>query len=173
MIIRKAVIGEEPLILSFYEDLIRLMKDEKYLYPPRWVIGVYPREEDITEAVRTGEYYIAVEDERIVGAFILNHTEGEGYDRTAWHVQTKRPAVIHLLAVHPELQGRGLAKALLKKAVEISRHKGDASIRLDTLPWNKQSCSLYSHFGFQHCGDVELEYPSTGTILFSMFEYKL
>ena len=78
--------------------------------------------------------------------------------------------VIHLLAVHPDFQGRGLAKALLQSAVERSRSKGDRVLRLDTLTWNLPGRRLYEGFGFNWRGDFELTYPTTGTIPFSMYE---
>ena len=46
-------------------------------------------------------------------------------------------------------------------------------IRLDTLPYNTPARHLYESFGFRYCGDLDLFYPGSGKILFSMYEYDL
>lgn len=173
MIIRRAVDGEEQNVLSFYHDLIDLMKD-KY-YRPTWTKGVYPTLTDFQPAISRSELYLAVDDDRIVGAFILNHIQGDSYDRVEWRTDADadKTAVLHLLAVHPSIHGKGLGKALLQKAAEVAREAGDEIIRLDTLPRNIPGQRLYEGFGFQYCGEVELTYPSTGTVPFRMYEMEL
>ena len=173
MIIRRATIGEEGRVLSFYYDLIDAMQGQEYC--PYWTKGVYPPLEDILSAIRGSELFLAIEDDAIAGAFILNHRQAEDYGRVRWltAAEPDRVGVIHLLAVHPAFQGRGLGRRMLGKAVEESRAKGDRVIRLDTLMWNLPGRKLYEGFGFQYCGDYEQTYPTTGTIPFSMFELML
>lgn len=170
MHIRKAAPGEEDFVLSFYHDLIDGMKDQTYR--PSWTQGVYPAMGDIQSAIRRSELYLALEDGRIAGAFILNRTQGAGYDKVDWTVNADpdRVSVVHLLAVDPAIHGRGIGKLLLQKVVEVSRARGDEVIRLDTLTRNLPGRKLYEGFGFHYCGDYDLTYPTTGTIPFSMFE---
>ncbi len=170
--VRKAVVGEEESILSFYEQLIELLRNAEFR--PTWKKGVYPTLADIRSAVGNSTMYVAVDDAgSIVGAVICNHTQGTGYDDVPWIIEADCDdvAVIHLLAVDPRQHGRGIGRALLKKAAEESHARGDAVIRLDTLPWNKPAHRLYESFGFQWRGDYPLTYPSVGTISFSMYEY--
>lgn len=173
MIIRKAINGEDRQVLLFYYNLIDQMKDQEYR--PSWTKGVYPVLEDIHDAMAHEELYVAIQEGVIAGAFILNHQQGDGYDEVSWPVKARadKVAVIHLLAVHPAIQGQGTGTALLRKAVELSREAGDKAIRLDTLPWNLPARRMYESMGFRHCGDVELTYPTTGTVPFSMYELKL
>ena len=173
MKIRKACFGEESRILEFYEQLIDQMQDAPY--PIRWVKGIYPVEADIKDAVEAGSMYVSEEENHIIGAFIVNHTQGEGYELACWEKQgaDENIAVLHLLATDPKLQGRGIGRKMLEKAVEICRNEKDISIRLDTLPWNVPGKKLYESFGFRYRGDVELAYPSTGKISFSMYEFLL
>ena len=173
MIIRKAADGEDDNVLAFYHDLLDKMKDKEYR--PSWTKGVYPARSDIHEAIRRSELFLAMDNGGIVGAFILNHSQGDGYDRVLWKTDAEadKTAVIHLLAVDPAQHGKGIGKALLRKAVEVCREAGDEVIRLDTLPRNIPGQRLYEGFGFQNCGEVELTYASTGTIPFRMYEYVL
>lgn len=105
----------------------------------------------------------------------MNHFQGEGYQFVNWQTKDSDDeiAVLHLLATAPACQGKGVGKKLLGKAVEVCKNQKDIAIRLDTLPWNVPGKRLYENFGFQYKGDVELDYPSTGKIAFSMYEYVL
>ena len=171
--IRRAGCGEEHTILEFYYQLIDHMQDTEY--PLRWEKGVYPVLSDIADALNMGALYVAEEDGNIAGAFIVNHIQGEGYQLVDWNIKGSDTeiAVIHLLATAPECQGKGIGRKMLEKAVEICRSENVSSIRLDTLPWNLPGKRLYESFGFQYKGDIKLDYPSTGKIFFSMYEFDL
>jgi len=173
MTIRRAAAGEEDSVLAFYGDLIERMRNREYR--PSWTIGVYPAWEDIHAAIAASDLFVALEAGAIVGAFILNHVQAESYRDVRWAFPATpdRVGVIHLLAVHPAIQGRGAAKELLRRAAEESRSRGDVVIRLDTLTWNLPGRRLYEGFGFRYCGDYQQTYPTTGTIPFSMFELDL
>ncbi len=171
--IRKAVPGEAAAVLQFYHRLIDAMRDSPY--PLRWEKNVYPVLRDIEEAVDEGSLYVAEDAGKIAGAFIVNHTQGAGYSSASWAWQggEERVAVLHLLATDPAMQGKGVGARMLRCAADVCRARGDGAIRLDTLPWNVPGKRLYEGFGFQYRGDVALDYPSTGTIAFSMYEYIL
>ena len=173
MIIRRANAGEDREVLAFYHDLIDGMRGRPYC--PYWQKGVYPVLEDLRGATDRSELHLAEEDGRIAGAFILNRVQGAGYDRVPWRTPAapEEVGVLHLLAVHPAYQGRGLGRALLGRAAELARSGGDRVIRLDTLTWNVPGRRLYEGFGFRWCGDFDLTYPTTGTIPFSMYELAL
>lgn len=171
--IRKARDGEEHQVLDFYYQLVDTMKGTPYC--PKWEKGVYPVLSDIAGAIGANTLYVATENHEIIGAFILNHSQGEGYQFVNWQTKNSddRIAVLHLLATAPACQEKGVGKKLLGKAVEVCKNQKDIAIRLDTLPWNVPGKRLYENFGFQYKGDVELNYPSTGKIAFSMYEYVL
>ena len=173
MTVRRAVAGEEDLALSFYHELIDLMQGREYC--PYWTKGVYPTIEDMRSAIAEGDLFLDLEGGKVVGAFILNHAQGKGYDRVQWQAEAgpDKAAVLHLLAVHPDCQGHGLGKQLLGQAVEVCRERGDRAIRLDTLTWNLPGRRLYEDFGFQFRGDQELTYPTTGTVPFCMYELEV
>ena len=196
MKIRKADLTESGAVLDFYYDLIDRMKDNEFR--PTWVKDVYPTRELLEAAIRAESLYLAVEEEsgpgpaaqpgggaapacgaipapKILGALIRNHTQGDGYETVDWKVSapSERVAVLHLLAVSPLVQSRGVGHALLEHVIGVSRQAGDLAIRLDTLPWNKPGRHLYEKTGFVYCGECTLWYPVTGDVTFSMYEYPL
>ena len=56
--------------------------------------------------------------------------------------------MIHLLMVHPEARGRGIASSLLRFVTNMARRTGMQCLRLDTGAQNTPAISLYSHHGF-------------------------
>jgi ribosomal protein S18 acetylase RimI-like enzyme len=171
--IRKAAFGEEQRVLDFYDTLIDDMKNA--IYPIRWEKGVYPVLSDMVHAIKMESLYVAELDQSLVGAFIVNHIQGDGYPLVHWNKtgEASKIAVIHLLATSSKHQGQGIGRKMLEEAIAICRAQNDISVRLDTLPWNVPGKKLYEGFGFKYMGDVPLDYPSTGTINFSMYEYDL
>jgi GNAT superfamily N-acetyltransferase len=70
---------------------------------------------------------------------------------TAWwdYIGKKRVPLLHWLAVCPEYQGLGLAKALVSKILEIfDETEGVADIYLHTQTWSYKAVNIYSKFGF-------------------------
>lgn len=60
---------------------------------------------------------------------------------------------VHDLAVLPELQGRGIGRALLASAAERARARGCVRLTLEVLEDNHRARRLYESFGF---ADYEL-----------------
>ena len=163
---------EAQSVLGFYYNLIDIMRDRPIR--PTWTRDVYPVLDDIREAAENGWLHIAVQDGGgIVGAVVVNDFQGQRYDEVAWAVETDAVAVIHLLAVAPHLHNQGIGRKLLERAREAAAEMNADVIRLDTLPYNTPARRLYESFGFRYCGDLDLYYPSAGTIPFSMYEYVL
>ena len=120
--IRKARDGEEHQVLDFYYQLVDTMKGTPYC--PKWEKGVYPVLSDIAGAIGANTLYVATENHEIIGAFILNHSQGEGYQFVNWQTKDSDDgiAVLHLLATAPACQGKGVGKKLLGKAVEVCKN---------------------------------------------------
>ena len=172
MIIRRAKPEEAQATIEFYHDLIDTMKGRPIR--PTWTKGVYPLLSDIQEAAENGWLYVAVQEDReIIGAVVVNDRQGQGYSDVDWPIPTDAVAVIHLLASKPNLHGQGIGRKLLEQARKAALDMNADVIRLDTLPYNAPARHLYESFGFNYCGDLDLSYPSVGTIPFSMYEYDL
>ena len=164
MKIRKANQAEYPQVLEFYYSISDSMCDSPFR--PTWRRGIYPVLDDLT-----GNLFIATEDsDGIIGAVLVNGHQGTGYENGVWRLTTDRVAVVHLLAVSPNRQHEGIARALLSCARDSVRDQADV-IRLDTLANNLPAKRLYEGFGFQVSGDIDVECEGVGVKKFTLYEY--
>ncbi|MFD2880470.1 GNAT family N-acetyltransferase [Paenibacillus rhizoplanae] len=62
--------------------------------------------------------------------------------------------IMHRLAVHPEIQGKGIARRLIAFAEEFARSSGYRSIRLDTYAKNDRVLKLYPSLGYLQRGEI-------------------
>ncbi len=65
-----------------------------------------------------------------------------------------RPLVMHRLCISPSLQGKGLAKHLVRFAEQYARENGYGSIRLDAFIDNERALRLYDSLNYQRKGTV-------------------
>ena len=164
MKIRKADQTEYPQVLKFYYTVSDSMTDTSFR--PTWRRGIYPVSADLV-----GDLFIAIEDSgEIIGAVLVNDHQGTSYEKGVWRLTTDQVAVVHLLAVSPNHQHKGIARALLSCARDSVRDIADV-IRLDTLANNLPAKRLYEGFGFQVSGDICVECEGVGVKTFTLYEY--
>lgn len=74
-----------------------------------------------------------------------------------------KEAYIHLLAVHPDLRKKGIARALYECFFDVCRTKGRSLIRACTSPVNKVSIEFHRKMGFRiEPGEKEIDgFPVT------------
>ena len=82
MIIQKAHSSDVDRIVSFYEALTEKLAKSGYDLP--WRVGIYPTREQFETAVARQSLYLCTEQNTIIGAAILNHEQGDGYDTVKW-----------------------------------------------------------------------------------------
>jgi ribosomal protein S18 acetylase RimI-like enzyme len=71
-----------------------------------------------------------------------------------WEANDGKFLIVHRLCIHPDYQGRGLAKALMQFAEEYALKNGYASIRMDTFITNKAALGLYNALGYRRAGQL-------------------
>lgn len=130
---------------------------------PLWVIGVHPSRAMLADALAEGGLVVAREGGsggRLAGALILNGECAPGYEAVPWGVEATADevAVVHLLAVRPDLRGRGLMRALMEVAADLARSRGCRVIRLDTLVGNVGAQRAYERLGLACRGAHRLAY---------------
>jgi len=119
----------------------------------------YPDLNTIRTDIHQGELFKYVFDDTIVGIVVLNENQDPEYSELNWITpDNSRNLVVHRLAVHPEHQGKGIARQLMDFAEERAKRDGYESIRLDTFTQNKRNQKFYDNRGYQRTGEVYLSY---------------
>lgn len=91
---------------------------------------------------------------RVIGAVVVDRLQSSKYAGMSWSDAAGDPICIHRLAVHPEYQGRGLGKELLRFAEERARSSGGTSIRIDVFTLNEGALGMYRRAGFAEVGEI-------------------
>jgi putative acetyltransferase len=96
-------------------------------------------------AIRASANYIpesalvAVHDGRVVGHVMISHVDLRGAAGVVRRVATLSP-----LAVAPDVQGRGVGRALVRAVVAVAEARGEALVVLEGSP------RYYGPLGFEH-----------------------
>ena len=158
-------------IIAFYDDVIeRTPEIECYA---RWSKGKHPTVEGIKAYIDEGSMYLYKEEGNIVGAMAVTMYQGEDYHAIEWTkpVADNEAAVIHILAVSPDRQGKGIGTEMIREAIRLAQRNGMKTIRLDALASNTPAHKLYERIGFEYRGKQHLYAENTGWTDFFFFEY--
>ena len=169
--IRKALPEEYDKVRYFYYSLIDALEGTRY--HPKWQKDVYPAPEELRAVVEAGELYYGVADGRIAAAMAVNGKCNDEYRDVRWPTELAQGEfmVIHMLGVHGDFAGRGLAKEMVRYAIGLAKAAGMKAVRLDVLKGNLPAEKLYEREGFAYVDTVKLFYEDTGRVDFKMYEY--
>lgn len=119
--------------------------------------------------------FLCLDQEQIVGAFVLNTDPQGAYENAAWSrvLSQGKYMVCHTLAVAPFAQGRGVGRRMVEYCVEYAKRHGYQAVRLDVVPDNVPARRLYETCGFRYAGDVDLKRDIPEIPVFSMYEMNL
>ena len=159
-------------IIAFYDDVTE-RTPEMATYA-RWSKGKHPTVEGIKAYIDEGSMYLYRENGAIVGAMAVTMYQGEDYHAIEWtqQVADDKVAVIHILAVSPDAQGKGIGSEMIRKAIRMAESKDMQAIRLDALASNTPVHKIYERLGFEYRGKQHLYAENTGWTDFYFFEYK-
>ena len=159
-------------IIAFYDDVTE-RTPEMATYA-RWSKGKHPTVEGIRAYIDEESMYLYRANSAIVGAMAVTMYQGEDYHAIEWtqQVPDDKVAVIHILAVSPDAQGKGIGSGMICEAINMTQSKGMQAIRLDALASNTPAHKIYERLGFEYRGRQHLYAENTGWTDFYFFEYK-
>lgn len=131
----------------------------------------YPSMEAFEADLLRNELYVYLYQEQLVGCVVMTALMDPEYSEITWLTPNDNNLYIHRLAVHPQYQGRGIAKALMDEMELLARQNGAVSIRLDTFSQNKRNQRFYENRGYVRLGDIYL--PGQSTHPFHCYELLL
>jgi len=103
--------------------------------------------------INSGNLYALKTDALVAGIIALNENQSPEYRSISWS-DGGHPLVVHRLCIIPSMQGRGLAKYLMKFAEDYARNNNYSSIRLDAFTNNKRAVGLYDSLNYHRRGIV-------------------
>ncbi len=168
MIFRQATYADLPALKSAFAAITKKMNENGFLF---WD-DRYPYEVFSTD-IAEERLYLWIDHDTIVSAFALcEHSSGE--KAVAWEAPEATALYLYRFAVHPDYEGRGIAKAMLQKVREVSRTKGADYLRLFVVDSNLPALSLYAADGFSRVEGINVEQINDGPKLIEYgFEVKL
>ncbi|WGF93563.1 GNAT family N-acetyltransferase [Aequorivita marisscotiae] len=123
----------------------------------------YPNAAAFIEDIKRGELYIYLEGNKIVGCIVISTKMDAVYKTVNWLAPTSNNYYIHRLAVHPDSQGRGIARTLMDFAEKLGAENKLVSIRLDTFSQNARNQKFYEARGYIRLDAIyfynQSEYP--------------
>ena len=171
MIFRKAEKEDFYKIRSLYWTLIDQEQDDPSF--PHWKKGIHPSDEMIQDSIDTRQLYVLSDDEKIAACVIANDEKVDGYAGAPWQIDSDEVIVLHVLAVHPDHRGKGLARRLVENVIEQERIAGKKALRLDVIENNTTAERLYQKLGFQYIQTKTLYYDVVGEMTFKLYELVL
>ena len=171
MIFRKAEKEDFYKIRSLYWNLIDQEQNDPSF--PHWKKEIHPSDEMIQNSIDRKELYVLSDDEKITACVIANAEKVDGYSDAPWQIDSDEVIVLHVLAVHPNHRGKGLAQRLVENVIEQERKVGKKTLRLDVIENNTTAEKLYQKLGFQYIQAKTLYYNVVGEMTFKLYELVL
>jgi ribosomal-protein-alanine N-acetyltransferase len=122
------------------DDLERVMVIETSCYDHPWTHNIF------SDCLRVGYCAWVMEiDEEIIGYGVMSIAAGESH--------------ILNICVHPDFQGRGLGRKILKRFISLAADHNVDTIFLEVRITNKVAQILYTSEGFNEIGQRRGYYP--------------
>lgn len=168
MIFREAEKEDFYKIRSLYWILIDQEQDEPSF--PHWKKGIHPSDEMIQISIDRRQLYVLADGAEIAACVIANDEKVDGYADAPWQIDSDVVMVLHVLAVHPNHRGKGLARRLVENVIEQERKAGKKALRLDVIENNTTAEKLYQKLGFRYIQTKTLYYDVVGEMTFKLYE---
>jgi len=151
MTIRLAKKQDIPQIMQLVSKVVPLMQAAGNF---QWG-NDYPNPEVFTADITINQLWVAELEEQVVGVSAITTDQDPEYADAGWNINDKA-IVTHRLAVDPDCQGMGIAKALMMQAEVVAKSSDITILRVDTNSENKATQALFPKLGYQFSGEISL-----------------
>ncbi len=159
--IREATAEDYHSLMEFFILMNEIINRRTGKYNPE--NAIFPSGEMVERAIAGRELYVGMDGEAVAVACIASHECDDAYQNVHWQVEAGPDEflVLHALRVHPDYEGRGFAKQMLRYVIGKAQDKNQKAIRLDVLEGYSVE-RMYLPLGFQHVDTVEIFYEDIG-----------
>ncbi|WP_026451013.1 GNAT family N-acetyltransferase [Aequorivita capsosiphonis] len=131
----------------------------------------YPNSEAFEKDIERGELYVFTSEKTILGCIVISTKMDKEYETVKWLTETSNHYYIHRLAVHPDYQGKGIARSLMDFAENLAIQNNKASIRLDTFSQNLRNQKFYEARSYKRLENIY--FPNQSEFPFYCYELPL
>lgn len=174
MIIRKA---DKSDLKKAYEVYSKVLKNEENgLTTIGWIRGVYPTEDTIQEAINADDFFVYVEDDKILACARINQIQVPEYAVADWEykdIKDDKIMVLHTLAVDPDAGGKEIGSNFVKFYEDYALDHGCTHLRMDTNEKNSNARRLYKKLGYNEADIVPCDFNGIPNIRLVCLEKKL
>lgn len=122
----------------------------------QWQDG-YPNAAVIGNDMRNNNSYVLLSDGELVATAMISFDGEPTYSHIDGAWLTGNPyAVIHRVAVKPDLKGQNIAGTIIRLAEDMCRERNIPCIRIDTHSENHSMQRVAAKCGFAYCGVIIL-----------------
>jgi GNAT superfamily N-acetyltransferase len=151
MTIRLAITADIPKIMQLVSKVVPMMQAAGNF---QWGDD-YPNPEVFTKDIAISQLWVAELDDQVVGVSAITTDQDPEYADAGWDISEKA-IVTHRLAVDPDRQGMGIARALMVQAELVAKTEGITILRVDTNSENMATQALFPKLGYQFSGEISL-----------------
>jgi len=151
MIIRLAGAADVKSIMQLVKKVVPLMRAAGNF---QWGDD-YPNPEVFLKDIEINQLWVCQIEDDIVGVSAITTDQDPEYADAGWNIKEKA-IVTHRLAVDPDKQGLGIAKALMNQAEQVANTSGIKILRVDTNSQNLATRALFPKLGYQFSGEIGL-----------------
>lgn len=120
----------------------------------------YPDLAVLKKDINQEALYVYTIENEIIGCVMFSFDMDDFYSTIDWLTPNKKQLYVHRLAVHPEQQGKGIARELMDFGEQLARENKCLSIRLDTFSKNPRNNRFYTARDYKKVGEVFFEQKS-------------
>ena len=155
MEIRKSSFEDIDQIMCVIHDAQESMRNNGI---PQWQDG-YPNEEVISQDIKSGNSYVLVEDEKVIGTayIIAGHEPSYDYIEDGGWLNKHPYVVVHRIAISKDHKGKDCARQMMVFAESVAINSQIHDIRIDTHHQNLPMRKFLSKLGYHACGTIYLK----------------
>ncbi len=151
--VRRATASDLPAVLALVRRVVPLMQAAGNF---QWSAD-YPNATVFENDLARSQLWVAELHDQLAGVAALTTDQDAEYAQADWDAAA--PALVtHRLAVAPEAQGQGVARALLQQAEQEAIRRGLRVLRVDTNSENIATQRLFPQLGYRFAGEITLAF---------------
>lgn len=154
MKIRPAILNDIKSVADIYNDLHTL--EEAGNLSIGWIRDVYPTAETARQALQKGELFVEEDNDKIVGAAIINQKQVDAYQDGKWQYDApdSKVMVLHTLVISPQESGKGYGRNFVDFYEQYALEHNCHYLRMDTNAKNSHARAMYKKLGYNEIGIV-------------------